>query len=140
MISNEMYLLLKSIPRFPKAVSFDVLFSEKIFEITKLKTLIQEAKHSDYEYIIQDQVRGRTVHDSDFSLTEKGQAAIESYEQNEENKKIVAKSLKVAEDSLKVAVVAKWAAIASAVTAFLALLPQLPELISFFQSLFPPIQ
>ena len=56
------------------------------------------------------------------------------------NRKITEKTLAVAQKTLAVSKVAMWTTIASAVVAFLALLPQLPTLVSFFQSLFSPVQ
>lgn len=127
MLSKEMYNLLVAFPRRSDWIPYEKLNPSND---SNIYNLVCTAVHSDYEYLNKE---GITLEKSEFSLTEKGQVAIELYEQNEENNRIVAQSLKVAEESLKVAIVAKWAAIASAIAAFLALLP---VLINFLNTLF----
>ena len=118
MLSKEMYDLLVDIPCHPKT-----LFAGKLYEnsprAARIQDLLCEAFASGY--INHSQPR---ILNSDISLTEKGQALIEEYETSQENQRIV-------KDSLKVAIAAKRVAIASAIAAFLALIPQLPGLIDF---------
>ena len=136
MLSREMYDVLKDIPRYPKTI-----FAGKLYEgnpmAHRIKDLLLEAAHCDYEYINHTQLR---VLDSELSRTEKGQALVEEFEAAERNQKIVEESLVIAQKSLQVAQVAKWVAIFSAIASFLALLPQLPTLIQFVKSLFTSVQ
>lgn len=122
MLSKEMYDLLVDIPRHPKA-----LFAGKLYENSPRASRIQDllCEAFDSGYINHSQPR---ILNSDISLTEKGQALIEEYETSQENQRIV-------KDSLKVAIAAKRVAIASAIAAFLALIPQLPGLIDFLAQL-----
>lgn len=129
MISKEMYDLLKSIPRHPKTIQAGELY-ENNPQANRVKELLYEANGVDYEYVNCSTLR---VLDGKISLSEKGQALLEEYEQAERNNKIVRRSLAVAK-------VAMWAAIASAIAAFLSLIPQIPNLISFFQGLHLPVQ
>lgn len=104
MISKEMYELLMKIPRLPKSVPYMDTINEKN---EKEYQLFCEAKYQDYDYIAQSM--GRRA-DSELSLTEKGQAAIEEYERVVHNQKVVERSLRVSR-------IAMWAAIGSAVAA-----------------------
>ncbi len=108
MISKEMYELLKKIPRTPKSISYNEINGSKD---EKKYQLICEAAYTGYDYIT---VSGILSENGSLSLTEKGQAEIEEYEQAERNQKIVEKSLIVAR-------VAMWAAIGSAVVAIVSL-------------------
>lgn len=110
MLSKEMYTILKSIPRHPNTITFDALYEKKICSLESLKSLLCDAIHTDYEYATQHHVRGRLIQDSSFSLSERGKAAIEEYEQNLRNQTAMEKSLAIS----KVAMVA---AIASAIAA-----------------------
>lgn len=123
MLSKEMHTLLKNIPRHPDTISFSELFGKKLFSLEELKSLLCDAIHSDYEYATQHQINGRLLQDSSFSLTEKGKAAIEEYNQNSRN-------LEVMEKSLSISRAAMVAAIASAIAAFLTILPTAIEWIS----------
>ena len=109
MLSEEMYTLIKKIPRRGNWVPYAELNPTGDMNIDKL---LLEAKYDSYDYINQN---GRLLRDSTFSLTEKGQAAIEEYEQALRNQKIV-------ETSLTVSRVAMVAAIGSALAAIISLI------------------
>ena len=136
MLSKEMYDLLKRIPRYPETILASRLYEGNPMA-ARIKDLLLEAAHSDYEYINQSASR---VLQSNFSLTEKGQALIEEYETAERNQKIVEESLQIAQKSLRVAQVAKWVAVFSAIAAFLSVLSQLPVLNQMIKSLLAPVQ
>ncbi len=76
MLSKEMYVLLKQIPRYDKQIAYAELNSKN------KEHLLCEAKYDTYDYINQS---GILLKDSKFSLTEKGQAAIEEYEKAKKN-------------------------------------------------------
>lgn len=127
MLSREMYEVLKRVPRYP-----NVAYAGKIFEKNdrafRVRDLLLEAEGCGYI-----NVSKFPILDGNVSLTETGQAAIEAYERAETTHKI-------AEESLRVAKVAKWVAIFSAVAAFVALIAQIKwsivwnTLSSIFQS------
>ena len=108
MISKEMYLLLKEIPR-NKEIPYSDLNKEKN---PAIDGLLCEAFYDSNDLISK---RGGVLENCVFSITEKGQAALEEYEQVKHNQEVVDKSLKVAK-------VAMWAAIGSAVAAVLSLI------------------
>lgn len=112
MLSREMNEVLKRVPRYP-----NIAFAGKIFEnndkASRVKDLLLEAESCGYI-----NVSKFPILDSDISLTETGQAALEEYERAEHTHKM-------AEESLKVAKAAKWAAIFSTVAAFAALISQI---------------
>lgn len=113
MLSKEMYILLKKIPRREDWISYAELnpSGDK-----RIDSLLNEAKYDDYDYINQGSpTNDYRLINSTFSLTEKGQAAIEEHEQAIHNQVIV-------EQSLKVATTAKWAAVFSAIVALLSLI------------------
>lgn len=127
MISKDMYTLLAALPRFHEnedGISYDDLCSKELLETGKLKDLLLEASHSDYNYIHKKQIRGEedVLHNCSFTRSERGQVALEVYEQTEENQKAVNESLKISQKSLGIARVAMWAAIASAVAAIASLI------------------
>ena len=106
MISKEMYELLKKIPRPPKSVLRKEVNNTNSETIN---TLISEAAYSTYDYINEHYSMSPDMPlDDTLSLTEKGQAAIEEYEQAERNNKIIEKTLSVSKAAM-------WAAVASAV-------------------------
>jgi hypothetical protein len=109
MISKEMYELLKRIPRHPQSILYTQLNKE---DNEKLYNVICEANYTGYEYI---NVVGPSLKKGGLSLTEKGQAAIEEYEQAARNQKIVERSLLVSR-------VAMWAALGSAAAAIISLI------------------
>ena len=109
MLSKEMYLLLNRIPRYNKRILYLELNCDNNEEIDNL---LCEAQYQSYDYIIQ---HGNLLKQSSFSLTEKGQAAIEEYEQAERNEAIIKKSLNVSRAAM-------WAAIASAAVAIASLI------------------
>ena len=111
MISKEMYEFLREIPRHPQTIPYEELnrrFKKDIFEIAC------EAEYKNCEYINGFGIFSNN-NDSKVSLTEKGQAAIEEYEQSMRNQKIIEKSLNVSQTAM-------WAAIASAVVAIASLI------------------
>ncbi len=112
MISKEMYELLKTIPRYPKTIPYKDLISED--DVTRFNLLL-EAKSPSCEYINETM---EYIKRSELSLTEIGQAAIEEYEQAARNQEMIEKSLKVSRAAM-------FAAIASAVVAFLSLIKML---------------
>ena len=101
-----MYLLLKQIPRFEGEIHYTELDAQDKWN------LLCEAKYDSYDYVNQS---GDLVDNSSYSLTEKGQAAIEDFERAERNDKVIKKTLKIS-------TVAMWAAIGSAITAILSLI------------------
>lgn len=112
MISKEMYDLLKLIPRHPKIIDYAELKKVSALGLEDLYSILCDAQYDAYGYINSHKA---TIKDGAFSLTEKGQAAIEDYEQTQNNQKMV-------EDSLNTAKRAMWAAFASAVAAIIALI------------------
>lgn len=125
MLSREMYSVLSNIPSPTGTISYETLF-EKCPNLNALQfsNLVNQAAYPPCDYISAT----APIEKSSLSLKEKGLAAIEEYEAFQENQKIV-------ETSLRVATAAKNAAIASAIAAFLALIPQLPSLIDFLAQL-----
>ena len=136
MLSKEMYDLLKQIPRYPQSI-----FAGKLYEnspmASRIKDLLLEASHADYEYVNCSNLK---VLDSEISRTEKGQALVEEYEAAERNQKIVDESLKISQESLKVARVAKWAANFSAVASLPTLIGALTCLVEKLNQLFLSVQ
>ena len=112
MLSEEMYYLIKQAPRDGNGVFYNSL---KVLNEANKYELVCEALHSDYEYLYKRTLSSAALEKSAFSLTEKGQAAIEAYEQDKRSQETVAKSLRVSR-------IAMWAAIASAGAAFFSLI------------------
>ena len=104
MLSKEMYDLLKLIPRHPSVIDYAELKASTKLEEEKLFSYLCDAMFETYEYI---NSHNALVKDGSFSLTEKGQAAIEAYEQDKKNQETMNKSL----------CAAKWALFAAAVSA-----------------------
>lgn len=111
MISKEMYSILKCIPRHPQKIGYLLLKDKSILNENFFWNLMCEAQYQNCEYI---NILSVPMEQGDISLTERGQAAIEEYEQAERNQKVMDKSLNVAR-------IAMWAAIASAVAAIASL-------------------
>lgn len=109
MLSEEMYGLLKVIPRHGR-ISYIELKQKCGIEEKLLDDLLCEARYGTYDFINAD----LPLHKGSISLTEKGKAAIEEYEAMEENHKITKRALTVAR-------IGMWAAIASAITAIISL-------------------
>lgn len=99
-----MYDLIKLIPRYPKTISYSELEIAFNNDSSILADLLCEAQSADYEYINSHQP---LIVNGSFSLTEKGQATIESYKQDQRNQKIMEQSLSAA----------KWALGAAAISA-----------------------
>ncbi len=104
MLSKEMYDLLKLIPRHPSVIDYEELKASTKLEEKEMQYFLCEAQYGGYDYINSHEV---TVQNGSFSLTEKGQAAIEAYEQDKKNQETMNKSL----------CAAKWALFAAAVSA-----------------------
>lgn len=104
MLSKEMYDLLKLIPRYPNIIDYARLKTSTKLEEKEMQDFLCEAKYEGYDYINSHEV---TVQNGSFSLTEKGQAAIEAYEQDKKNQETMNKSL----------CAARWALIAAAISA-----------------------
>ena len=104
MLSKEMYDLLKLIPRHPSVIDYAKLKASTKLEEEKLFSYLCDAMFETYEYI---NSHNTLVKDGSFSLTEKGQAAIEAYEQEQRNQKTMQQSL----------CAARWALIAAAISA-----------------------
>ena len=79
MISKEMYLLLKMAPRHNGQVSYATIEKE-LGE--KAYSLVCDAVYPDYDYLSNV---SSSVKNGAFFLTEKGQAAVEEYEQAKNN-------------------------------------------------------
>lgn len=109
MLSKEMYALLNQVPRYAKQISYADLNKSND---RKVYDLICEATYTTYDYLNK---HGGTVESSNYSLTEKGQAAIEEYEQAQHSQKVMNTSLSVAR-------IAMWAALASAAAAIASLI------------------
>ena len=109
MISEKMFAFLKDIPRHPKSITYGEI---KNVDGDEKYNLACEARYISYDYI---NLNGAIKSESVVSLTEKGQAAIEEYEQATRNQEII-------EQSLKVTRAAMWAAIVSAIVSFLSLI------------------
>lgn len=114
MISRDMYAVLSHVPRDPQKRSYEEILEKSGLPEEKFENLICEAKYTGYDYI-NDLTREEKK--KEYSLTEKGQAELELYKQMLENQKI-------AEKTLTVSRVAMWTAIASAIVAFLSILPE----------------
>lgn len=104
MLSNEMYDLLRLIPRYPNTIDYASLKTSTELKEENMLSYLREAKYDKYEYI---NLHSEKVLDGTFSRTEKGQAAIEAYEQDKNNQQTMEKSL----------CAAKWALVAAAVSA-----------------------
>ena len=104
MLSKEMYNLLKLIPRHPSVIDYAELKASTKLEEKEMQDFLCEAIYGGYDYINSHEV---TVQNGSFSLTEKGQAAIEAYEQEQRNQKTMQQSL----------CAARWALIAAAISA-----------------------
>lgn len=110
MISKEMYELLIQIPRHSASGGISYTALVKLMSDNP-DALLYEATFPAYDYINQSAER---VKNSSFSLTEKGQAAIEDYERAMHNQEMVEKSLKVSR-------VAMWVSFATVFVAVLSL-------------------
>ncbi len=104
MLSKEMYDLLKLIPRHPSVIDYEELKASTKLEEEKLFSYLCDANFETYEYI---NSHNTLVKDGRFSLTEKGQSAIEAYEQEQRNQKTMQQSL----------CAARWALLAAAISA-----------------------
>ena len=137
MLSQKMYSVLSEIPLPNEAITYEDL-RQKCSDLNtnSFNQLLIQAASSSCNYIFAPS----PIENAIIALTEHGVAELETYKVQEENRKITEKTLAVAQKTLTVSKVAMWTTIASAVVAFLALLPQLPTLVSFFQSLFLPVQ
>ena len=111
MLSKEMYIVLKQIPRYPKEIHCSELYISKKTDKELLKGVLCDAASSGYDYINKN---GYQILDSKLSLTERGVAAIEAHEGEKSARKwMIWSSL--------CAFIAMVAARASAAAAFLAL-------------------
>lgn len=111
MLSKEMYIVLKQIPRHPHEIHCSEVYGSKKTDKDTLKSVLLDAVGGNYEYVNKN---GYQILDSKLSLTERGVAAIEAYESEKSARRwMVGSSI--------CAFLAMVAAIASAVAAFLAL-------------------
>ena len=114
MISKEMYNFLLYIPRKDdEALTFEEIKSISGLDNRTLHSLIHSA--TNYRIHSGDYVGYVCVEPKKYFLTEYGQAVIEDYEQAQRNDKITRSSLKVAK-------IAMWVSIFSAITALVSLL------------------
>lgn len=106
MLSKEMYVFLKKVPRHPKTILHEKLISNNN---SPEYSLFCEAKNQcGYIQDVIEPVEGKY-----YSLTEKGQAAIEAYELAERNQAVVEKSLNVSKVAMVAAIASAFAAIFS---------------------------
>ena len=91
--------------------AYFICFGKTVVHLTLTAERIGEARHSDYDYVYTD---GKKIELSVLSLTEKGQAVLEEYEDAKHNQAMM-------KTSLSVAIIAMMAAIASAITTILTL-------------------
>ncbi|MBQ2062172.1 MAG: hypothetical protein II458_05795 [Oscillospiraceae bacterium] len=112
MLSEEMYNLLKKVPRYEETISYADLNKD---DDKQIYHLICEAVYDAYDFLNK---HGDTIKKSSFSLTEKGQAAIEEYEQSTHNQKMMKTSLHVAIIAAIAAVASVLATIASFIKMF----------------------
>lgn len=107
MLSEEMYYLIKQVPRDNNGIAYKDL---KVHNEDSKYQLVSEAIYKDYDYLLKVSLGSSALDRSFYVLTEKGQAAIEAYEQEKRNQQIMKKSLVVSRTAM-------WAAIASAFVA-----------------------
>ena len=113
MISKDMYTLLKTIPPLPECVEWtdllNRLLNEKQINPSLGSHLIEEAESNGFI-----KRSSRTVGCSYIKLLYKGVIAIEEYENKQKSDDLMEKAYKTSQYAM-------WAAIASAITAIIAL-------------------
>lgn len=112
MISSDMYKLLSNTPHCPNEGTYSDILEKSGLDERTFNSLVSEAKYDGYEYIYAPVMIERY---SVISLTEKGKALVEEYENNQRNEKTVDRSLKITK-------IAMWAAIANAIAAIASLI------------------
>ena len=100
MLSNDMYDVLKCIPRSPQQTTYNDIRGLSGLETDSLISILSNARYHTYDYI---NAGIRLEPDDPISLTEKGQAAIEEYEAAKRNGLYVLASAKSAQDASKAA-------------------------------------
>ena len=108
MISKEMYELLKLIPRHPKSIPYQELEKKNI---ENLYDLVREAAYGDCEYIIPPM---KSIKQSNLSITEKGQSAIEEYSITQNNQKVAKLTLTTSIVAIILSVISIIVAVVSA--------------------------
>ena len=99
MLSNDMYDVLKCIPRSPQQTTYNDIRGLSRLETNSLNIILSNARYHTYDYIN----AGIMLESDPISLTEKGQAAIEEYEAAKRNGLYVLASAKCAQDASKAA-------------------------------------
>lgn len=110
MISKEMYELLKLIPRHPKSIPYQELEKKNI---ENLYDLVCEAAYGNCEYI---NCPMKSIKQSNLSLTEKGQSAIEEYSITQNNQKVAKRTLTTSIIAIVLSVISIIVALASALS------------------------
>lgn len=116
MLSNDMYDVLKCIPRSPQQTTYNDIRALSGLETDSLISILSNARYHTYDYI---NAGIRLEPDDPISLTEKGQAAIEEYEAAKRNDGYVLASAKSAQDASKAA---KWSIIIACVALIISIL------------------
>ena len=102
MISRDMYAILSNVPRHPQKGSYEELLEKSGLTEEMFDNLICEAKYTSYDYI-NDLTRDWKK--KEYSLTEKGQAELELYEQARESQRITEETLVVSQKAKVAAIV-----------------------------------